>query len=333
MKSLRDGILASGHVVAMPILAYPGTRLAGCSVREMVTDAAAQVAVQRALHERFGTRFLLGAMDLSIEPEEFGAEVRLADWDIPTVPGRLLADADAVERLAVPEVGGRRTRVALEAVRRMAAHGGGCPVLAGMMGPFTLAARLYGIGETLVETADRPELVHALAAKATRFLLAYGREIKAAGARGVIVAEPMAGLISPEALREFSSPYVRELVDALGDEGFEVVLHNCGARLPHLAAVLESGARTLHFGQPMDIVAARAEVPDGVVVCGNLDPAAVFVGARPEETAERTRGLLRAVGKARPGFVVSSGCDLPPDTPLANVEAFFRAVREHDAAA
>jgi len=42
------------------------------------------------------------------------------------------------------------------------------------------------------------------------------------------LAEPSAGLLPPDWCDEFSSQYVKRLVDAVQDEGFFIVLHNCG---------------------------------------------------------------------------------------------------------
>ena len=44
----------------------------------------------------------------------------------------------------------------------------------------------------------------------------------------LIIAEPAAGLLSPEQCAEFSSPYVKKVVDAVQDDNFMVILHNCG---------------------------------------------------------------------------------------------------------
>lgn len=333
VKNLSAKLGAAGHRIAMPILAFPGAGLAGCSVRELVADASAQVAAQRALHRHLGTNCWLSAMDLSVEPEAFGAEAVFSDFEVPTITGRLVDGEEQVRRLAVPEVGSHRTGVYLETVRRLSAHAGGLPVLAGMMGPFTLAARLHGISETMVDTIERPQLIHALLAKVTGFLVAYARAFRAAGADGIIVAEPVAGLISPESLAEFSSAYLRRLVGEVTDDRCEIIVHNCGARHAHLPAILGSGARMFHFGQPMDMVAALAEVPPGVVLSGNLDPSAVFVRATPDLVQENTTALLRALERDPHRFVISSGCDLPVNTPLANIEAFFKAVRSFRPAA
>ncbi len=331
MSFVRDFILSAPRRLAMPVLAFPGARLAGCTVGEMVTDPAAQVAAQRALHARYETPFVMTAMDLSVEAGAFGSRVFATETEIPTVTGRLVTDGEQVARLAVPAVGAGRTGVYLETARRLAREPGGAIALGGMIGPFSLAGRLFGVSEMLVETADHPETVHALLAKTTEFLVAYAQAFRATGARGLIIAEPAAGLISPPAMRVFSSAYIRRIVEAVAGDDFEIILHNCGAKTAHLAAVLEAGAATVHFGRPMDLATAFARAPADVVVCGNLDPAVVFGELPPEEVRARTLALLQA-GRDRRGFVISSGCDVPPTTPPANLDAFFAAVREFNAA-
>lgn len=328
MSRLHEYLIASPHRLAMPILSFPGAQLAGRTVRSIVTDPAVQTEVQLTLHQRFETSFLLSAMDLSAEAEEFGASILLSDDEIPSVTGRLVTDRAGVDGLIVPPVGGHRTAVYLETVRRLVASSPGVPVLGGMIGPFSLAGRLFGVSESLLETAMDPGTMHVLLDRTTAFLTAYAAEFKKAGAWGLIMAEPTAGLMSPAAAAEFSSPYVRRIIEAVADEQCDIILHNCGARLAHLKAGLQSGARILHFGKPMDIVAALAEVSHDVVLCGNLDPSEVFVGSTPAEVRAAAGGLLNATATRR-NFVISSGCDIPPNAPMANIEAFFRAVDAH----
>jgi len=331
MATIRNLILSSPQRLAVPVLSYPAAPLTGHTVRDLVTDPAAQVAVQQALRERYGLAVVLTPMDLSVEGEEFGASVRMTDHEIPSVSGRVVTSEAEIDRLAVPRVGAGRSAVYLEAVRRLAALPGRPPVLAGMIGPFSLAARLFGVGEALAETIERPAMLQVLVAKAAAFLTAYAAAFRQAGAAGVIIAEPTAGLVSPRATAEFSSGHLRRLIAAVADEHFEVILHNCGARLAHLPATLESGAQVCHFGRPMDLPAALARVPSGVVLGGNLDPAEVFVQASSDAVRQRTTALLAAT-RGRREFFISSGCDVPPDAPLANIDAFFAAVRDFNAA-
>lgn len=312
--------------LALPLLTYPGARLAGVSVRDMVTRPEAQVAAITALHERYPTPVVFSAMDLSVEAEAWGCTVGWSDNEVPTVLSPCVRTRAEIEALEAPSPGAGRTGVCLEVVRQL----GGlldCPVVLGcLIGPFSLAARLFGVGEFLALTLEDPESAHRLVNKATAFLTAYAAAFREAGADGVVMAEPTAGLLSPPALEAFSSAYVARVARAVETPNFAIVLHNCAARLVHLPAVLASGVRLLHFGAPMDMVAALAQVPEMVLVGGNLDPATVFVRSDPAGVAAATRGLLRAAAGRR-NFILSSGCDVPPQTPLANVAAFFAAAR------
>jgi uroporphyrinogen decarboxylase len=305
---------------------YPGANLIGATVRALVTDARVQCAASMALHERFNTPIVLSAMDLSAEAEAFGCEIQMGDNEVPTVTGRLVTSFESAQALPIPLPGTARTRVYLDTVRHLKQLSHHPLVLAGCIGPFSLAGRLGGVSEICELTLTQPELVHLLLEKCAAFLTAYVRAFKTEGADGIIMAEPAAGLLSPRSLAAFSSAYIRRIIEAIEDKDFGVVLHNCAARLAHLPAVLESGCDVLHFGAPMDIVSALDKVPKSVVLCGNLDPISRFVQASPAELARSTSALLKSAATHR-NFIISSGCDVPHAAPLANLDAFFKTVQ------
>lgn len=319
-------VLGSARRIALPIAVYPGAALTGASVQDVVTNSRAQFEAQAALYERFQTPVALSAMDLSAEAEAFGCEIHLADNEVPTVVGSLVATPEDAAKLKVPTPGDKRTRVYLETIGLLRKLPGQPLVLAGCIGPFSLAARLVGMNEALGLTITDPALLHVVLAKCTAFLTSYARAFQAAGADGVIMAEPAAGLLSPRALATFSSAYVKQVVTATADGHFALVLHNCAAKLVHVPAVLEGGARVFHFGAPMDLPAALAKVNQEIVLCGNLDPARVFCQSSAEDVTAHTRNLLATTQPFR-NYVLSSGCDVPAAAPLANLAAFFAAAR------
>lgn len=322
-------ILESPRRLALPISMYPGLALTRAKVSDIVTRPEAQAEAQAALRQRYGSPFVLTAMDLSVEAEAFGCTIAVSDSEVPTVIGRLVTSLEQAERLAVPHPGDGRTGVYLAAARLLRRMPGEPFVLAGCIGPFSLAARLVGVSEALELTIAEPELMHVLLRKSTEFLIQYIRAFRNAGAQGVIMAEPAAGLLSPRGQAVFSSAYIRRVADAVGDSDFTIVLHNCAAKLVHLPAILETGLKAFHFGAPMDVVGLLGRVGPDVVVCGNLDPANVFVHLPPAEVAERVAQLLTATVAHR-NFVLSSGCDLPPNVPLACLDAFYAALESAD---
>lgn len=309
----------------MPVAVYPGLSLAGTRVIDVVTNAKAQFETQAAFHRRFNTIAVFSAMDLSLEAEAFGAEIKMPEDEVPAVVNRLVSTSEDVEKLRVPKPGDKRTGIFLETVRMLSGLHPQPIVLGGMIGPFSLAGRIFGVGESLELVANDPDLMEALLEKCAAFLIDYAKAFKAAGADALLVAEPTAGLLSPGMLGIHSAPYVKRIREAVADERFDIILHDCAARLIHLPRIMESGVKFMHFGSPMDIPAVLKQVPPDVIVSGNLDPSAMFCKADRDEMAARTRELLDATENYR-NFVISSGCDLPPNTLMENVEAFFAEV-------
>jgi uroporphyrinogen decarboxylase len=70
----------------------------------------------------------------------------------------------------------------------------------------------------------------------------------------------------------------------------------------------------------MGLPSALQDVQGKVVLGGNLDPTSVFYQGTPKSVKEEALALLRAM-EGHANFFLSSGCDLPPGTPLENIEA------------
>ena len=310
---------------ALPILSFPAVQLMGCTVRELISDSARQAEGMACVARRMPSAASVSLMDLSVEAECFGAQVRVTDDEVPTVVGRLVATAAEAGRLRTPQVGAGRSGVCVEAIRRAAVRLEDRPVLAGVIGPFSLAGRLMDVTEILYACYDEPETVHTVLDKATEFLTDYCRAFRDAGADGVVVAEPLAGLLTPALAAEFSCAYARRMVEAVQSDGFAVVYHNCGGAVPAmLDDILSTGCMAYHFGNAVSMADILPRMPADTVCMGNIDPAGVLKDGTPDLVYRRTLALLEACGD-HANFLLSSGCDIPPATPWANVDAFFAA--------
>ncbi len=313
---------------AFPILSFPAVSLLGCTVRELIADSESQARGMAQIAERFDSAASVSLMDLSVEAECFGAKVRFSDDEVPTITGRLVEDEDAAEELEVPAVGSARSGIYVDAIRKAKELITDRPVFAGIIGPFSLAARLLDVSEIMIDCYDDPDMVNVVLEKATAFLIEYAKAFKEAGANGVVMAEPVSGLLSPALEEEFSSPFVKQIVDAVQDDDFLVIYHNCGDNTPRMTkSLLSIGAAAYHFGNAIDLKAMLEKYPADVAVMGNVDPAGVLRMGSPETVRAETLRILEDCA-AHENFVISSGCDIPPMTPLANIDAFFRAVDE-----
>lgn len=219
----------------LPILSFPSIQLMGCTVRDLISDSHMQAQGMKQVADRVPSAAAVSLMDLSVEAECFGAPIRVADDEVPTCTAPVISvEAEEDERmeqakaLAVPKVGAGRTALYIDAIREALTLITDRPVLAGVIGPFSLAGRLVSVTESMLYCYDEPEMMHVVLEKATEFITEYILAYKAAGAHGVVMAEPLAGLLSPALAQEFSGDYCRRIVQAVKDPDFAVIYHNCG---------------------------------------------------------------------------------------------------------
>lgn len=321
-------LLGQAKRVAIPIMTHPGIELIGKQITDAVMDGEIHFRAIEALARRFPMAASTTIMDLTVEAEAFGAGLHLEENNIPSIAGRLVTDYAGVRELSVPTLDAKRIPQYLKADELAARHLD-IPVFAGCIGPFSLAGRLYGMTEIMISIYIEPETVALLLEKCTEFLLRYCQAIKQTGVAGVLMAEPAAGLLSNDDCRAFSSVHVRRIVEAVQDESFTVILHNCGNTGHCTPAMLATGAGGYHFGNRADMVEALRMCPDEVPVMGNIDPVAVLKQAVPEQVYAETFALLERTADF-PNFILSTGCDVSPHTPIENIEAFYRALEQYN---
>lgn len=327
MKEWAKAIINSDKRVALPVMTYPGLAMVNGKIMEVIKDGQKQFECIKALSDKYPSAATVTIMDLSVEAEAFGSNVKYSEQDVPTVVGRIIEDEDSANALKVPNVGDGRTNVYLEAARIAAENIKDRPVLGGLIGPYSLSGRLFDMTEIMIAIKLEPELVEIVLEKCTQFLIEYAKGFKASGCNGIVIAEPAAGLLSPDLCQDFSSKYVQRIVSAVQDDNFMVILHNCGNTVQLVPSLLSTGAAALHFGNAVDMADILPQIPENIIAAGNVDPSSVFKNGTVDEMITKTTTLLEKM-KSYKNFVLSSGCDVPPGTPIENVNAFYETLAQ-----
>lgn len=325
MRQWVADIIRQKEVTAVPVMTHPGIELNGNTVKEAVSNGRVHADAVMTLTKRFQSVAACTIMDLTVEAEAFGAEVAFSDDAVPAVVGHMLTDAASIERLEVPSLKVGRIPQYLKANVLAAKAIDDRPLFAGCIGPFSLAGRLYDMSEIMVLIYENPDAAHTLLAKCTQFIEKYCQALKLTGANGVVMAEPAAGLLSNDDCQNFSSAYVKYIVDKVQDDNFIVILHNCGNTGQCTQAMASTGAAAYHFGNKCKMEEVIKDVPPTALAMGNLDPVSLFKDGTPEAMRLAVSNLLDKM-RDYPNFVLSSGCDTPPHTPIENVNAFFEAL-------
>jgi len=325
-----NNILTERQRVAMPIMTHPGIELINASVFDAVTNGEVHFRAINALHKKYPSAAVTMIMDLTVEAEAFGCKINFEKNEIPTVKERLIRSVEETEKLTIPRLtDSKRLNEYLEAATLAVKNITDIPVFPGCIGPFSLAGRLIDMSEIMVDIYLYPDNIHQLLEKCTAFITDYIKAYKQLGADGIVMAEPAAGLLGEDECNQFSSAYIKKIVDELQDDHFMIILHNCGHKGNLTRSMLSTGAKALHFGNAADMKFVLENTPGNILVMGNLDPVNVIKTGTPDYVKQETKKLLE-MAKSYPNFIISSGCDIPPAVPHQNIEAFFEAVQEYN---
>ena len=262
MKKWIQDMIRADVKKPLPVLSFPGIQITGNTVEEIVGSGKLQADCMEAIAKKFDMAAVLSLMDLSVEAEAFGSPVRYSAEEVPTVTAPIIHDEDEAEALRIPEVGEGRTGECLKGIQEIAGRVKDRPILAGMIGPYSLAGRLLDMTEIMILCYEDPELVETVLEKVTQFLCAYARAFKAAGADGIVLAEPAAGLLGPGLFRDFSVPYVKQICEAAEEEGLILLYHNCGTVEPLLADIAGIPAAGYSFGNAVNMETVLKAMPD-----------------------------------------------------------------------
>lgn len=326
MLKWKQDVISNPVKKAIPVLSFPVVKLMGINVRQLLSDSDTLAEGMKILADRLPTLASLSMMDLTVESECFGASVEMYDDAIPAVSDTIVHTLDDAKALRVPEVGSGRTQIYIDAIEKAKKRITDRPVLAGIIGPYTLAGRLIGMSEIMMASITDPEMVETVLEKATEFIIAYARAYRDAGADGFVMAEPTTGLISPKLARKLSHPYTKAVIDAVQTREYIVVYHNCGESVVKMTEDMSAfHAEGYHFGNCINMADILPHLPADSLVMGNVAPAEQFCVGTPESITENTREILEACDKY-PNFVISSGCDMPPTCNWDCIDAFFAEV-------
>jgi uroporphyrinogen decarboxylase len=192
-------------------------------------------------------------------------------------------------------------------------------------GPFSLAGDLVGQTDIFLMTYERPDYLREVLRIVTDKILdwlEYCQEEMQLPNRDLIWSDDPAVLLSPKQFREFALPYNQQLRSRFDGWG---LLHMCG-KSDHL---LEIFADDLNInvlqgiGFQVDLDRIASTLGGRVVLIGNVNPMLIHSGT-PEQIREATRQVIEKLAHYK-GLIVQDGNNIPPGTPLENINAMMEA--------
>lgn len=291
---------------------------------------AAEVTITAA--EKLDVDAAIIFADLLLPFTPMGLDFEFVQGEGPAVhnPVRTSTDVDHLRTDRVAELA-----YVAEAIRLVSAHFSNRLGMIGFCGaPYTLASYMIeGAGSrNWIETKSLmyrdPGAFRALLEKLVEVLVPYCAQQVEAGADAIQVFDSWVGSLSVEDYREFVLPLTTKFIHRVQALGVPVIYFgvDTASLLPSMRT---TGADVLGLDWRIPLNAAWASIDHACAVQGNLDPLTLF--AHQDLLRSRIHSILSHAG-GRPGHIFNVGHGIVPGTPVENVQAAVRFVREYAAA-
>lgn len=300
-------------------MGYPGTQLTNTTLKQNGFNWGIQFWSISELAELLQPDAMFFMMDLSVEAGALGFPIRYPLEESPSVEQHLVKEVMDLDQFMCTDIlKDARATVFLKTMELMAQHlemmkGAYC------IGPFTLAGLLTGASEIAISTIDRPEFLHEVLNFCTQVIIKYAVTLVDSGADIVAILEPTAVFLSPQQFEQFSGNYIKKIIRAIHAIP---VLHICGDTSHLVEQMCETGAEALSLDSLVNFNQIAPKLKNEVVLIGNLDPVRVLRDLTPDEVRLVTQKFLEET-KGIKNLILSSGCDLPQDTPIENIKTMI----------
>ncbi|HEX4031989.1 MAG TPA: uroporphyrinogen decarboxylase [Terracidiphilus sp.] len=289
-------------------------------------ELAAEVTITAA--EKLGVDAAIIFADLLLPLEPMGLPFEFQAGEGPVIH-QPLRTAEQVAALRTDRAA--ELDYVARAIQKVASHFRDRLGMIGFCGaPYTLASYMIegGGSRNYIETKrmmyGNSIAWGSLLDKLVTVLTEYCRMQVQAGADVIQIFDSWVGSLSPADYEQYAFEPTMRLVRAVQAMGVPVIyfgVETAGL----LGAMAATGADVmgLDWRQPLD--AGWRAVGPGCAVQGNLDPITLF--APLEVLEQRVKEILRAA-QGRPGHIFNLGHGIVPGTPVENVQAVVKMVRE-----
>lgn len=248
----------------------------------------------------------------NIEAEALGCVVQYFDdlQATPAIETRALQDMDGIGNLPQvdPQRDGRMP-LNIEVCRRLHEKLGNEVIVRGALtGPFSVAAELLGVEQTLMAAMTEPEPLQRLLQHCVDVAIAFGKAIAATGA-GVCIFDSQAAppLLPPTMYRDFVLPTVQAVIKALQADGVNHIEYVVGGNTTDNAlSFYETGTNIVLSDFASDVDAFLPHLADyPVLLRRNVDPRLIESG--PAEAIEAATNAVIQLWREQPRVIVGTG--------------------------
>jgi uroporphyrinogen decarboxylase len=344
LTSLERVVLALQYkkpdrVPAAPLVCGASSRVLGFSYARWSQSADIAAKSLLAAQELIGFDGWLTLVDLSVEAEDFGQEVIFPEQSTayPNFDNPFIKTADDYGKVkAVDPRKSRRMSTVIEIVRQLVkAKGDEVPTMGFVYGPLGVLSQIRGHAELFKDIIRHPDRVLEAVAIINDVLVEFALAQVEAGAHAIVL-DPLyssASILKKEVWVKFEAEIFKSVSDAIRNAGVPVLVHNCGGGV-YFDKVIEylnplgiSHAYPAYGSATLEEHAANWAKK--VVSIGVLDPAKIGYELTQAEILEECRRQIEIFKIAEGGFILSTGCEYPPNGNLLSAKTVVDAAKRY----
>ncbi|MEY8416194.1 uroporphyrinogen decarboxylase family protein [Tissierella praeacuta] len=300
-------------------------------LKEYYHSAERMAELELALFKRLRHDGVSVSATLRGVAEAMGSKMYYPENNISLMEAPAINKVDEIESLkpSNPEKDGKLPLVlrAVKIIKDSIGHE--VNVGAGLAGPFSTAASVVGTENLLKWMLKYPDKVHILMEIVTE---SNNRFIEKAAELGVGVglSDPVSStsLISAKQFKEFSAPYIKKNVEKMKSlTGSSISIHICGKSKDIWESVMDTGVSSFSIDNVEDLQDAKEIMGHRITISGNVPPVDVMQKGTREDVLKAAKECIRKTYGIKKGYVLSSGCQIPMNTPMENIDALMDAAR------
>ena len=315
MKAIKKGV-NSTRLPVIPFVMQFAARIAEISYRDYCRDPEAMAESQLRCLEKFDYDAVNVSSDAHRLAEALGGELFFPKNGVPVVKKPPIETERDLSAKSVPDPRDLpRCRQRLEAIEFIKNHNPEITVIGWIEGALSEASSIFGPNRALKAFYRSPDLLERLFRFSARFDKKFAKAQVEAGADVIGAGDSLASQVSTDSF-ELSVEYTKNIFNSLD---VPVLYHVCGDTNHQLEVLNHSGADVVDLDREVNLGVARSVLGNETIIRGNIDPIA-FVRKTPEEIENLSLDCIEEVGGPE-SFILSAGCEIPPDSRLENLSA------------
>jgi MtaA/CmuA family methyltransferase len=257
--------------------------------------------------------------DLQLEAEILGCQLKWSPGTPPAVVSHPLAEGVSLHELFIPGPTDGRIPVVLETTAILRGKYPDLALYGLITGPFTLALHLLGT-DIFLKLFEAPAEVARLMEFCTNVGIRMSEYLMDAGCDVVAVVDPMTSQIDPDTFQQFVTPYVARIFNFIREKKKLSSFFVCGHAQQNIEVMCGCRPDNISIDEniPLEYVKEIA-LGKGISFGGNMRLTVVLLMGTEDDARQEALTCLDHGGNK--GFILSPGCDMPMDTPPANIRA------------